>query len=72
MMITDDDDCDGVYDDDDDWDDNDDDNDNDEPGGTLYFSIWGIHVNIWGLRFYKTIIFGACEFQLKKNSIFWV
>ena len=38
-------------------------------GGTLFFSIRGIRVSIWGLRFYKKIIFGACELQLKKNSI---
>ena len=39
------------------------------PGGTPYFSIRGIRVNIWRLRFYKKLIFGVCILQLKKFSI---
>ena len=31
------------------------------PGGTPCLSMRGVHVNIWGLGFYKTIIFGVCE-----------
>ena len=31
-----------------------------------------VHVNIWGLRFYKKIKFGVCELQLMKNYIFGV
>ena len=32
----------------------------------------GFCVNIWGLRFYKKIVFGVCELQFKINSIFGV
>ena len=39
-------------------------------GGTPNFSIRGeVRVNIWGLRFYKRIVFGVCEVQVKKNSV---
>ena len=31
-----------------------------------------VHANIWGLRFYKKIILGVCELQLKKNCILGV
>ena len=42
-------------------------------GHSQPFYTWrGVRVNIWGLRFYKTIIFWVCELQLMKNSIFGV
>ena len=34
------------------------------------FLCGGVRVNIWGMRLYKEVIFGVCELQLKKNSIF--
>ena len=41
-------------------------------GGTLYPSIRGVGVNIWGVRFYKKIVLGVCELQFRKKSIFEV
>ena len=41
-------------------------------GGTPVFSMWGVYVNVWGLRFSKKIKFGLCELQLKKSSTFGV
>ena len=43
------------------------------PQGVLSTLLYGgVNVNIWDLRFYKKIVFGVCELQLGKKSIFEV
>ena len=36
------------------------------------FLHWGIRVDIRSLRFCKKVVFGVCELQLNRNSIFKV
>ena len=41
------------------------------PGGySLPFYTGGVRVNIWGLRYCDKMVFGVCELQLRKDSIF--
>ena len=42
------------------------------PMGVLTTFLYGggVRVNIWGLRYCNKIIFGVCELQLRKISIF--
>ena len=41
------------------------------PRGVLYNFQWGVHANIWGLKFYVKLIFGVCELQHGQKFNIW-